>query len=145
MHPRRFFSHARPRDGALAACTRRARPILARPKPAGGTMPHPAAPRPTLAAPDDDPWLWLEAVEGERALAWVAAQNAATLSRLADARFEADRDAVKAALDRPDKLPFVTRVGGLLYNFWQDAEHPRGLWRRTTLESYRTEAPDWEM
>ncbi|MDO9713849.1 prolyl oligopeptidase family serine peptidase [Paracraurococcus lichenis] len=108
-------------------------------------MSSPADPRPTLAAPDDDPWLWLEEVEGERALAWVAGQNAATLARLADARYEADRDAVKAALDRPDKLPFVTRVGGLLYNFWQDAGHPRGLWRRTTLESYQTEAPDWEV
>jgi len=85
-------------------------------------------PRPTLAAPDDDPWLWLEEVEGENALAWVEAQNAATLARLADARFEADGDAVKAALDRPDKLPFVTRRGGLLYNFWQDAaQAARGL------------------
>jgi prolyl oligopeptidase len=108
-------------------------------------MPSPDEPRPTLAAPDDDPWLWLEEVEGERALAWVAAQNAATLARLADNRFAADRDAVKAALDRPDKLPFVTRRGAFLYNFWQDAAQPRGLWRRTTLASYRTPSPDWEI
>ncbi len=104
----------------------------------------PIDPRPILAAPDDDPWLWLEEVEGERALAWVAAQNAATLARLADSRFEADRDAVRTALDRPDKLPAVTRRGAWLYNFWQDAAQPRGLWRRTTLESYRGAAPDWE-
>jgi prolyl oligopeptidase len=109
-------------------------------------MPDPAVdPRPTLAAPDDDPWLWLEEVEGERALAWVEAQNAATLARLADARFRADRDAVKAALDRPDKLPLVARRGGLLYNFWRDAAQPRGVWRRTTLDSYRAPAPDWEV
>src|SRR5215218_2500881 len=108
-------------------------------------MPSHADPRPTLAAPDDDPWLWLEEVEGGRALAWVEAQNAATLARLADPRLEADRDAVKAALDRPDKLPFVTRRGGLLYNFWQDAMQPRGVWRRTTLASYRGPAPDWEV
>ncbi|TPG53810.1 S9 family peptidase [Roseomonas nepalensis] len=108
-------------------------------------MPHPADPRPTLAAPDDDPWLWLEEVEGERALAWVEAQNAATLARLADARFEAERDAVRRVLDRPDKLPFVTRRGGWLYNFWQDAGQPRGVWRRTTLDSYRGAAPDWDV
>lgn len=108
-------------------------------------MSAPADPRPSLATPDDDPFLWLEEVEGERALEWVAAQNAATLARLADARFEADRDAVRAALDRPDKLPFVTRRGGRLYNFWQDAGNPRGLWRRTTLGSYRTASPDWEV
>jgi len=101
--------------------------------------------RPTLAAPDDDPWLWLEEVEGERALAWVEAQNAATLARLADARFEADRDAVRIALDRPDKLPMVTRRGAWLYNFWQDAAQPRGLWRRTTLGSYRTAESAWEV
>jgi prolyl oligopeptidase len=108
-------------------------------------MPSSADPRPTLAAPDDDPWLWLEEVAGDRALAWVAAQNAATLGRLADARFEADRDAVKAALDRPDKLPFVTRRGPFLYNFWQDATQPRGVWRRTTLDSYRRPAPEWDV
>ena len=103
-------------------------------------MSSPVGPRPTLAAPDDDPWLWLEEVEGERALAWVGTQNAATLAHLADARFESDWAAVKAALDRPDKLPFITRRGALLYNFWQDAAQPRGVWRRTALASYR--APD---
>ncbi|MFC7542532.1 hypothetical protein ACFQU2_27885 [Siccirubricoccus deserti] len=108
-------------------------------------MPSPADPRPTLAAPDDDPWLWLEEVAGERALAWVKGQNAATLARLADARFEADRASVKAALDRPDKLPFVTRRGPFLYNFWQDAAQPRGVWRRTTLDSYRRPAPEWDV
>jgi prolyl oligopeptidase len=108
-------------------------------------MPLPPDPRPTLAAPDDDPWLWLEEVEGDRALAWVEAQNAATLERYADGRFAADRDAVRAALDRPDKLPHVTRRGDWLYNFWQDASHPRGLWRRTTLASYREAAPAWDV
>ena len=99
--------------------------------------------RPTLDAPDDDPYLWLEEVEGTRALEWVEAQNAATLGRLADAPFAADRDTMTAILDRPDNIPHVTRRGGLLYNFWRDAEHPRGLWRRTTAASFRTETPDW--
>jgi prolyl oligopeptidase len=101
--------------------------------------------RPTRIAPDDDPWQFLEEVDGGRALAWVEAQNATTLGRLADSRFETDRDAVKALLDRPDKLPFVTRRGDWLYNFWQDAAHSRGLWRRTTLDSFRTTAPDWQV
>jgi prolyl oligopeptidase len=101
--------------------------------------------RPTLAAPDDDPWIWLEEVEGARALEWVAAENARTLGRFADARFAADRDAVKAVLDRPDKLPFISRRGDRVYNVWQDAAHPRGLWRRTTLDAYRGDAPAWEV
>lgn len=94
---------------------------------------------------EDDPFLWLEEIEGNRALSWVEAQNAATLARLADARYAADRDAVKAALDRPDRLPFVIRRGAHLYNFWQDAAQPRGLWRRTTLDSFRQERPEWEV
>ncbi|WP_152046494.1 prolyl oligopeptidase family serine peptidase [Aureimonas psammosilenae] len=102
-------------------------------------------PRPTLQAPDDDPHLWLEEVEGERALRYVREQNARTLALLADKRFEADRDGLAAVLDRADKIPYVTRRGGLLYNFWRDETHPRGLWRRTTTESYRSAEPEWEV
>ena len=101
--------------------------------------------RPTVEAPDDDPHLFLEEIDGAEALAYVEAQNARTLAAFADARFSSDRDALRAALDRPDKIPMVTRRGGLLYNFWRDAEHPRGLWRRTTEASYRTDAPEWDV
>jgi prolyl oligopeptidase len=100
--------------------------------------------RPTLAAPDDDPYLWLEEIDGSRALAWVEERNRATLDRFGNARFAADRDTLIALFDRPDHVPSVARLGGLLYNFWKDAANPRGLWRRTTLASYRTEQPVWE-
>jgi len=101
--------------------------------------------RPTLEAPDDDPYRWLEEVESSQALAWVEAQNAATMQRFGDSRFAADRDALKLILDRPDNIPFPNRRGKKLFNPWQDAEHPRGLWRTTSLESFRSEAPDWEV
>ncbi len=105
-------------------------------------MPAPD-PRPTLAAPDDDPYLWLEEIDGKRALAWVEAQNAATLGKFGDARFAADRDALAAIFDRPDNIPLIARRGPRVFNFWKDAEHPRGLWRATTLDSYRSEQPEW--
>lgn len=101
--------------------------------------------QPTLEKPDEDPFLWLEEIEGERALEWVAEQNARTLAALESPGLEADRTALKAALDRPGKLPHVTRRGAHLFNFWKDAAHPRGLWRRTTLDSFRSETPDWEL
>lgn len=101
--------------------------------------------RPTLAAPDDDPYLWLEDVEGERALDFVEAQNRRTLQKFGGAQFAADRDALAAIYDRPDNIPFVTRRGGLLYNLWKDANNPRGVWRRTTQASFRTQSPDWEI
>ena len=101
--------------------------------------------RPTLAAPDDDPYLWLEEIEGEQATAWADARTADTVARLADARYERDRDTLRALLDRPDNLPVPGPRGGLLYNFWRDRAQPRGFWRRTTLFSYRTPAPEWEV
>ena len=101
-------------------------------------------PRPTLADPDDDPFLWLEEVDGARATAWADAQSGATMERVGDGRFAADRDALHWLLDRPDNLPVPIRRGGLLYNFWKDADHQRGIWRRTTLDSYRTPAPEWD-
>jgi len=101
--------------------------------------------RPTLEAPEDDPYLWLEEVDGERALAWVEAQNAATLVRFGDARFAADRDTLAAIFDRPDNIPIIARRGSRVFNFWKDAEHPRGLWRATSLDSYCSEQPQWDI
>ena len=101
--------------------------------------------RPTVAAPDDDPYLWLEEIEGARAVAWADAQSAATLERFGMAGFAADRDALAAIYDRSDNIPIVGRRGHYLYNFWKDKTNPRGLWRRTTLDSYRTSTPVWDV
>jgi prolyl oligopeptidase len=102
-------------------------------------------PRPTREAPDDDPYLWLEEVDGGRALAWVEAQNRATLARFAVGRFETDRDRLAAILDRPDNIPVIARRGLRAFNFWKDAAQPRGLWRTTTLDSFRGADPQWEI
>jgi prolyl oligopeptidase len=100
---------------------------------------------PTLAAPDEDPFLWLEEIEGARALSWVELQSAATRARFGHADFVADRATLAQILNRADKLPFVARRGAHLYNFWVDEAHPRGLWRRTTLTSFRTPTPAWDV
>ena len=99
---------------------------------------------PSLAEPDNDPRLWLEEVDGDQALAWVAEQNATTLQAFTSPALEADVDALAAIMDRPDNIPFVTRRGGQLYNLWKDPANPRGLWRRTSLASFQTDAPAWE-
>jgi prolyl oligopeptidase len=101
--------------------------------------------RPTLDAPDDDPWLWLEEVEGARAAAWVGQQNARTLAAFGGAPVEQDAATLAAIFDRPDKIAFPGRRGSWWYNFWNDAAHPRGVWRRTTPESFASEAPHWEV
>ncbi len=95
---------------------------------------------------ENDPHAWLEDVEGTEALAWVGERNAHAASTLeAQPDFAATRESIREVLDSPDKIPQVTRRGTWLYNFWVDAEHPRGLWRRTTPESYRTDSPDWQV
>ena len=94
----------------------------------------------------DDPYLWMEEIEGTRALDWAKAQNTRSLGVLqGDARY-ADLEAkALAILNAKDRVPGVSFAGdGSLRNFWQDADHVRGLWRKTTLESYRTAEPAWE-
>jgi prolyl oligopeptidase len=99
--------------------------------------------RPTIDAPDDDPYLWLEEIDGARALDFVARQNRLTLDNFGGAGFARDRDTLAAIYDRPDNIPHVTRRGGLLYNLWKDADNPRGIWRRTSLAEYRKPHPQW--
>ena len=99
---------------------------------------------PSAAAPQD-PYLWLEDVLGERALAWVRERNAQTESLLqAQPGFESRRKAIREVLDSREQIPYVTRRGDWLYNFWRDADNPRGLWRRTTLAEYRKAKPAWD-
>jgi prolyl oligopeptidase len=98
------------------------------------------------ARAEADPYLWLEEPTGEQALAWVRDRNAETLAELTGGdRFAALKAEVLEALDADDRIPYTRRRGEYLYNFWQDAAHPRGLWRRTTLASYRSPEPDWQL
>ncbi|MGY8635704.1 prolyl oligopeptidase family serine peptidase [Bradyrhizobium sp. 14AA] len=100
---------------------------------------------PTLSAPDDDPYLWLEEIEGRRALNFVERQNDRTLRAFGGATFERDRDVLASIYDRPDNIPYIARRGGYLYNVWKDASNRRGLWRRTTLDEFRKPNPSWEI
>lgn len=98
-----------------------------------------------VVAAEADPYAWLEDIDSPRALAWVQEQNERTAERLTQQPIYAElyRDAL-AALDAPARLPAVEQRGGYVYNFWQDAAHPRGLWRRATLAEFRKEQPAWE-
>jgi prolyl oligopeptidase len=93
----------------------------------------------------DDPYLWLEAIDGEQALDWVERHNGPTLARLSGERFEQMRAEALEVFDADARIPGVSRCGDYLYNFWVDAGHPRGVWRRTTLEEYRKDSPEWDV
>jgi prolyl oligopeptidase len=93
----------------------------------------------------EDPFLWLEDVLGERALAWVRERNAQSQALLtARSEFEPIRARLLAMLDSKERIAQVSRRGEHFYNLWQDETHPRGLWRRTTLAEYRRAEPAWE-
>jgi len=92
-----------------------------------------------------DPYLWLEEVEGERALAWVNEQNARSLPVLEnDTRYAGLLNAALEVAESRDRLPLGQVRGGYLYNFWQDPDHVRGIWRRARLDDYAANTPRWE-
>jgi prolyl oligopeptidase len=91
-----------------------------------------------------DAYLWLEDVHGARAMAWVNAENAKTTAVLEkDPRWEGIYNAALTMAQAKDRLPYVSYIRGELYNFWQDSAHVRGIWRKTSLESYRRPSPNW--
>ena len=97
------------------------------------------APEPT------DEFVWLEDIHGEEQLAWVREQNARTEELLEDAGYAAVEAGILEVLDSTDRIAMVNKRGDFYYNFWKDREHPKGLWRRTTWESYLSDAPDWDV
>jgi prolyl oligopeptidase len=93
----------------------------------------------------DDPYLWLEDISSERSLDWAREQNVATVRELGTSGdFEALRQRLLAIFDSKERIPGVAKRGAYYYNFWRDATHVRGLWRRTTLGEYRKADPAWE-
>ena len=93
-----------------------------------------------------DPYIWLEEVEGERALNWVREQNALTLSELhADPRFEQFEREALAIYEAQDRLVYGKIRGDYIYNFWRDDVHIRGIWRRSPLAAYLDNKPEWDV
>lgn len=93
-----------------------------------------------------DPYLWLEEVEGEKALEFAKAENKRTLEHFhQNPYFKTIEHDLRKIMLAEDRVPGVSLKNGELYNFWQDAKHVRGLWRKTTLQSYRTSHPHWDV
>ena len=96
-------------------------------------------------ADDADPYLWLEDIDGQRALQWVHDRNAIASKELeARPEFATIRARLLSILESNERIPYVAKFGKYYYNFWRDAEHVRGLWRRTSLQEYRKTEPAWE-
>ena len=97
------------------------------------------------ASAADDPYIWLEDVSSPKAMQWVEEHNAKSTAVLeADPRYA---QYYKEALDiaqAKDRIPVGNFIGGQVYNFWQDTDHVRGIWRRASIASYSSGQPEWE-
>lgn len=104
----------------------------------------------TTEVTEVDPYLWLEDVESEQSLDFAKACNADCLAALGNPEASSTYDRILAVLESDDRIPDVSQFGvnelgeAVLLNFWKDSVNPKGLWRKTTLESYQTEKPEWE-
>ncbi len=98
------------------------------------------------AMSNEDPYLWLEEVEGEQALDWVRERNRQSTKVLqSDPAFRTLESDLLAILDSDERIPAVSKRGDFLYNLWRDARNPQGLWRRTTMAEYRKARPEWQL
>ncbi len=94
---------------------------------------------------EDDPYRWLEEVHGDEALAWVRARNAEALDELESAPgYDALHARLRGIINAPERIAYVSQHAGHYYNFWRDARHVRGIWRRTSPEQYALAEPHWE-
>ena len=97
-------------------------------------------------AEGEDPHLWLEDVENEKALEWAKQRSDADTAILeAVPEFEELHSGLLEMYNSQDRIPGPTIRGAWVYNFWRDAEHVRGIWRRTFLAEFTKESPSWEV
>lgn len=94
----------------------------------------------------DDPNLWLEEIDGTKALDWVRSQNKITVDELE--KYPAFQDINKKNFEvynSKERIASPDIRGNYIYNFWQDEKNERGVWRRTTLNEYMKKSPEWEV
>ena len=129
----------------LVGCGSPAKPTpeVAKPAPPGESPPAPPV---ADSESGEDKLQWLEEVEGQRPLDWAREQNKKSEGGLeATLGFAKAEERIRTILDAKDKIPLATKYGKYLYNFWQDGEHRRGLWRRTSFAEYVKQEPTWEV
>ncbi len=96
-------------------------------------------------AAEDDPYLWLEEIQGKKALEWVHERNAETFAELRDTPVFAALNAEAYAILTSDaRLPSGSIVGDAFHDFWQDPVHVRGIWRRTPVDRLAAGKPAWQ-
>lgn len=100
----------------------------------------------------EDPYIWLEEVESEKSLNFAKEANAKCLTELGDPKTSASGTYQKVldVLESDDRIAYVRKYGvdddgePIMFNLWKDSKNPKGLWRKTTLTSFKSDNPEWE-
>lgn len=93
----------------------------------------------------EDPYLWLEDVDAEKSLEWVEKWNEKSLDVLKNQPdYKNIYEKNLEIYNSTDRIAAPSIYGNLIYNFWQDKDHVRGIWRRTTMKRYLSKNPEWE-
>ncbi|OLP98478.1 putative peptidase y4nA [Symbiodinium microadriaticum] len=111
------------------------------------SRPHVKSARMAATAASDDPFVWLEEVNGEKCLEWAKEKNEVTFAKFGRPDSAPLYGKILEILESKDKIAYVQKIDDFYYNFWQDADHIRGIWRRCTLEEYKKPAKEiqWEL
>ena len=100
----------------------------------------------SIAQEQEDKFIWLEEVESEKSLDWVNSQNKKTIDVLENhPEFQSIYDKNLKIYNSKDRIAYPSIKGNYIYNFWQDGEHKRGIWRRTSMDEYSKKSPKWEI
>ena len=100
---------------------------------------------PRARAGDANPYLWLAQTHGGKALAWVQAQSGhSDLALESDPTYARERSQILDVLNANTRIPEGRLDQGWVLNFWQSADHVRGIWRRTRIADYAHQTPHWQ-
>jgi len=97
------------------------------------------------AQSNEDPFLWLEKIDSPKSMKWVKAQDTVTVKALEKfPDFQKLYNSNLKILNSKERIAYPSIHGKYIYNFWKDSTNERGLWRRTSFESYLSSSPKWE-
>jgi prolyl oligopeptidase len=101
--------------------------------------------KPASVAQVSDPYIWLEDAKDPRVRPWALEHNAKVETELSgDPRAKDTAEQTRQILMAKDRIAMPGLANGKIRNFWQDAEHVRGIWRVTSIEEYAKDDPKWE-
>lgn len=96
-------------------------------------------------AADDDPYIWLEEVENQKALEWAKSRSDEDTAVLkAVPEYGEIHAELLEIYNSQERIPTPAIRDDWVYNFWRDANHVRGIWRRASLAEFTKDEPAWQ-